>query len=177
MNRKTHPFEASDSALLEIGFLLLATGLLLSGGMIAYQSLQWLRFATWAPVHVASVWEAISVPIPHASWLGVQRIIDWFFDLSLAQLGMLVALLGFFSIVIDTMLPSRKRELLPPHPYSEDVLPTQQIAAREPVTTLDDSHEMPSLLSNRGLFLAMAVMASVPLGVFLFNCYDAIIGH
>ncbi len=89
----------------EFGGGILGCGMLLVIGILAYQSWLWLRLGKWVPFPISTLWDAASAPRPHASWLGVQAILDWSLDFPISGLGFLVVIFGlcvaFYGIAHD----------------------------------------------------------------------------
>jgi len=78
--------------------LALATGVastLMSSGILAWQTFQWLEFAVWPDVPVYYAFDFFEIHYPIARWLGVQKMIaaflQWPLSVVIFGLGMLLA--------------------------------------------------------------------------------------
>lgn len=66
--------------------------------ILGWQTLTWLKDGYWPSLPVSRVLEMLDWPYPMVSWLGVQRIIDWFCALPSA---VALPILGSASLVVS----------------------------------------------------------------------------
>ena len=78
--------------------LAIATGVasvLMSAGILAWQTFQWLQFAVWPDVPVYYAFDFFEIHYPDARWLGIQKMIavflHWPLSIAILGLGMLLA--------------------------------------------------------------------------------------
>lgn len=74
--------------------LIALAGFLGAIGIFGYQILFWLKYGAWQPIPVSVAWQAVGLPLPTVSWTGVQKIIDWMFDLTASLGGIVVTLIA-----------------------------------------------------------------------------------
>lgn len=77
---------AADYGLMALGLLgcLWIAALLSPILIIGWQTLHWLQHGVWERWSVLRAMDYASIPVPHASWVGVQKIIYWYVELPLA---------------------------------------------------------------------------------------------
>jgi hypothetical protein len=71
--------------------------LLLGPAIVAWQAYSWLRTGIWTPIPASRMFNYFGWPIPHTSWLGLQSIIDWLFNI---PASLVVFLTSFLFIVV-----------------------------------------------------------------------------
>lgn len=76
-----------------------------SPAILAYQTLRWLETAIWLHINLNSV-----MGEPFTRWLGVQRIIDWFWSLPLSILLPVFGGLILFSLMVEADERRRKKD-------------------------------------------------------------------
>jgi hypothetical protein len=54
--------------------------------VLGWQTYDWLRRGMWTDLNLAWGLTEADLPVPQSSWLGVQKILDWFLSLPLAVL-------------------------------------------------------------------------------------------
>ena len=57
----------------------------------AYQTFVWLQEGAWHPLPISWAFHLIGWRIPHTDWVGLQKIIDWLFDLPVLVLPAFMA--------------------------------------------------------------------------------------
>jgi hypothetical protein len=62
----------------------------------AYQTLLWLQSGYWTPLPISDAIQLIGWRVPVTDWAGVQRIINWIFDLPMWSIPAFLAF-GAFS--------------------------------------------------------------------------------
>ena len=86
-------FETLLGATIEnIGKFLGVAGLAVLVVIFASQCLEWLRFGTW-PAHppVSEAFAELGIELPQTTWVGGQRIIDWFMSQAVGVVVLLLA--------------------------------------------------------------------------------------
>ena len=64
--------------------LFFLASLLATLSVLAAQSYIWLRTALWKEVPISGAFAFLSWTVPKTSWLGIQLIVDWLFQLPIA---------------------------------------------------------------------------------------------
>jgi hypothetical protein len=57
-----------------LGMGCFAGGLLISGGILAWQALQWLQFGFWPDIPVSYAFDYFQIRYPVVAWVGVQKM-------------------------------------------------------------------------------------------------------
>jgi hypothetical protein len=52
--------------------------------VLGWQTYDWLRLGIWTDLNLAWGLTEAGLPVPQSSWLGIQKILDWFLSLPLA---------------------------------------------------------------------------------------------
>jgi hypothetical protein len=52
--------------------------------IVGWQTFEWLRDGVWTDLNLAGGLAQAGLPVPQSSWLGIQKILDWFLSLPLA---------------------------------------------------------------------------------------------
>jgi hypothetical protein len=60
-----------------ISFAIGASGLVIGGGIISWQALQWLRNGYWISITVQDAFDWLGVSAPVFQWVGVERIVQF----------------------------------------------------------------------------------------------------
>jgi hypothetical protein len=68
-------------------------------GILGWQSFQWLRFGAWPRLDMLDLFDSH----PYASWVGVQKLIDWWLGTSLS-VNLFVIGLVLFVVAFRIML-------------------------------------------------------------------------
>jgi ABC-type cobalamin transport system permease subunit len=55
--------------------------ILIGPAIFAWQGYNWLRTGIWMALPVSRTFNYFEWPLPSTSWLGLQKIIDWIFDI------------------------------------------------------------------------------------------------
>ena len=78
------------------GFVLLAGPII-----IGWQSYSWLRTGVWTALPISKAFQYFEWPIPSTSWLGLQKLIGWVFDIptSLAVFVLSIIVVMICSII------------------------------------------------------------------------------
>lgn len=50
-------------------------------GVLACQGVGWLRTGIWPALPISTTFAFFEWPLPDVSWVGLQKIIDWVFDI------------------------------------------------------------------------------------------------
>jgi hypothetical protein len=87
--------------------------ILIGPGILAWQGYSWLRTGMWTALPISKTFQYFEWPMPSSSWLGLQKIIDWVFDIStslavLALSFVVVVILGIIQALIENYLDNRK---------------------------------------------------------------------
>jgi hypothetical protein len=101
-------------ALMSATLALLVSLLFLTGiGVIGWQGYQWLSFGVWPSCTVLEAFTQLGVPLPYASWVGVQSMVDWWLatpaSINLFVLGLITGGLGFSIISVDAVQLRQRR--------------------------------------------------------------------
>jgi len=81
--------------------------LLPAPGILAWQCYDWLRTGTWPPIPLSKAFNYFEWTIPRTSWVGLQSIINWLFDIPTSLVVFLVSLLVVVVFAIIGELFSR----------------------------------------------------------------------
>jgi hypothetical protein len=87
--------------------------ILIGPGILAWQGYSWPRTGMWTALPISKTFQYFEWPMPSSSWLGLQKIIDWVFDIStslavLALSFVVVVILGIIQALIENYLDNRK---------------------------------------------------------------------
>jgi hypothetical protein len=55
--------------------------ILIGPAILAWQGYSWLRTGIWTALPISKAFQYFEWPIPSTSWLGLQKIIDWIFEI------------------------------------------------------------------------------------------------
>ena len=69
--------------------------------VLGWQAYSWLRTGHWTALPIAKAFEYLEWPIPATTWGGLQKIIDWIFDI---PLSLTLFVLAFIVLVIGAIL-------------------------------------------------------------------------
>jgi len=75
--------------------------LLIGPAILAWQGYSWLRTGVWTALPISKTVSYFEWPLPSTNWLGLQKIIDWMFDLPTSGT---VFVLSFVLMVICLLL-------------------------------------------------------------------------
>jgi hypothetical protein len=81
--------------------------LLPAPGILVWQCYDWLRTGSWTPIPLSKAFTYFQWPMPHTSWVGLQSIINWLFDIPASLVVFLVSLLVLVVFAIIGELSSR----------------------------------------------------------------------
>jgi hypothetical protein len=70
--------------------------ILIGPGALAWQGYSWLRTGVWTALPISKTFQYFEWPIPSTTWLGIQKMIDWVFDIPTSAALLVVT----FAIVI-----------------------------------------------------------------------------
>jgi hypothetical protein len=78
-------------------------GLVLLAGpaILAWQGYSWLRTGIWTALPISKTFAYFELPVPSTNWLGLQRIIDWIFDI---PSSLAVFVLSFIVVIICALV-------------------------------------------------------------------------
>jgi ABC-type cobalamin transport system permease subunit len=87
--------------------------ILIGPSTLAWQGYSWLRTGIWTALPISKAFQYFEWPIPITSWLGLQKIIDWIFDIptSVAVFVLSFIVMVFCAIVqalLENYLANRK---------------------------------------------------------------------
>lgn len=68
----------------------------------AYQAVLWLQSGHWIPLPISDGMQLVGWRVPSTDWVGLQKIITWFFDLPLWGIPAFMAF-GCFSAWRETL--------------------------------------------------------------------------
>jgi len=89
------------------GLLAFLAGILNFGGIILYQIFWWLADGRWRPVPLS----ATGLPLKSilSDWIGLQSLFDWFLQLPLSLIGLLLGVFVFWGFgVLSARLYDRQ---------------------------------------------------------------------
>jgi hypothetical protein len=55
--------------------------LFIGPAILAWQTFSWLRTGIWTALPISTTCRYFELPMPTTRWLGLQKIIDWMFDI------------------------------------------------------------------------------------------------
>ena len=71
-------------------------------GVLGYQTYEWLRSAMWPQINWHTVFRLMEIEAPKPDWLGLQVVVNWLFDLSLAWTFVFLLVLGLvWGVIAD----------------------------------------------------------------------------
>ena len=86
-------------------------GLIVSGSIIGWQTLQWLHFGIWIPITVLEAMTQVGLHYPRFEWVGVQEIADYLISCPLSGSVMFFSIaLGFVMSAFSTAQEEVERE-------------------------------------------------------------------
>jgi len=77
--------------------------------ILCWQAFQWLREGHWTPLPVSKLFTYNDIPLPHVSWLGAQKIIDWLLDIPLSFVAFILGVLMVVVLVVVEELVRKAR--------------------------------------------------------------------
>jgi hypothetical protein len=88
--------------------------ILIGPAILAWQGYSWLRTGIWTVLPVSKTFQCFEWPLPSTSWLGLQKIFDWIFDIptSLAVFVLsfvVVIILGIVQVLLETYFANRRQ--------------------------------------------------------------------
>jgi ABC-type cobalamin transport system permease subunit len=71
--------------------------MLIGPAILAWQGYSWLKTGIWTALPISKTFTYFEWPMPSTNWLGLQKIIDWVFDI---PTSLAVFVLSFIVMVI-----------------------------------------------------------------------------
>ena len=98
MNRAAIHHKVADY-LIEAATWISVGSLFLGFGLVVFHAFEWLKYGAWPEYSARQFLQDLGSPLPHTSWLGVQRAYDWLLGLPFAVMGP-VALIVFSLLLV-----------------------------------------------------------------------------
>jgi hypothetical protein len=61
--------------------------------ILGWQGYSWLRTGVWTALPISKTFTYFEWPMPSTSWLGLQKMLDWFFDIPTSLAAFVISLL------------------------------------------------------------------------------------
>jgi hypothetical protein len=80
--------------------------------ILCWQGYSWLRTGIWTALPISKTFSYFEWPLPSTSWLGLQKMLDWIFDIPTSLAALVLSLLilvlcAFAQVSIETRLEKR----------------------------------------------------------------------
>jgi hypothetical protein len=86
--------------------------ILIGPAILGWQTYGWLRTGVWTALPISKTFTYFEWPVPSTSWLGLQKMLDWVFDIPTSLAAFLISLLvlvlcAMAQVLIENYLDSR----------------------------------------------------------------------